>query len=59
MWEKSVKKMRLFWLKYVREDMWGKFMGVYEWCDDCERILNFFKSVKYYFTNLPLSIKKI
>ena len=57
MWEESVKKVRLFGLGYVRMNVWGKFMGVCEWCDGYERILIFFKGVKCYFTYLSLPIK--
>ena len=32
--EESVKKMRLFRLRYVRVDVREKFMGICEWCDD-------------------------
>jgi len=59
MCEESVKKVRVFGLGYVRMDMWEKFIGICEWCDGCERILICFKGVKCYFTDLPLSIKKI
>jgi len=59
MWEESVKKVIVFGLGYVRVDVWGKFMRVCEWCDDCEGVLIFFKDVKCYFTNLQLSIKNI
>ena len=41
MWEESVKKVRLFGLGYVRVDVWGKFIGVCEWYDGCERVLFF------------------
>jgi len=43
MWVESVKKVRLFGLGYVRVDVWGKFMGVCELYDGCERVLIFFK----------------
>jgi len=51
MCEESVKKVRVFGLGYVRVDVWGKFMGVCEWCDGYEEILIFFKGVKCYFTD--------
>jgi len=43
MCEENVKEVRIFGLMYVRVDVLGKFIGVCEWCDDCERILIFLK----------------
>jgi len=37
------KKMRLFGLGYVRVNVWGKFVGVCEWCNYCEVFLIFLK----------------
>ena len=36
------RKVKVFRLRYVRVDVWWKFMRVCEWCDGCEKIL-FFK----------------
>jgi len=38
------REVKLFELVYVRLDLWGKFIGVSVWCDDCER---FFKCKMY------------
>jgi len=43
MWEENVKKARLFGLKYVKVDVWEKFMRVCDWWNGSEKILIFFK----------------
>jgi len=57
-WEESVKKVRLFGLRYIIVNLWGKFIEVCEWYDGCKRIFIFFKCVKCKFTNLSF-LKKI
>jgi len=57
MWEGSVKCLDWDMLEWIHEEK--KFIGVSEYCDVCEGILNYFKGVKCYFTNLLLPIKKI
>ena len=42
-WEKSVKKVSVFGLRYVRVDVWIKFIEIREWCDGCKSILNYFE----------------
>jgi len=49
------EKVSVFGLRYVRIDMWEKFIDV---CyDDCERYFNLKKNVKYNFINLSLYLK--
>ena len=43
---------------YVRVDVWGKFIEICEWCDDCKDILNYFNCINYKIINLPLYIKE-
>ena len=48
----------MFWLGYDRMNVWEKFIELYDWCDGCKDILNYFNSVNFKITNLLLCIKK-
>jgi len=57
MWEESLKKVMVFGLKYIRVDVWGKFI---KFVSDVMVVIEFwiiFKAIKCYYTNLPLPIK--
>jgi len=56
--EESVKKVEGVLMIYVRVDVWGKFIEICEWCDDCKDILNYFNCINYKIINLPLYIKE-
>jgi len=59
MCEESVKKVRVFGLRYVRVDVWGKFMGACEWCDGYEGILIFLKVWNVTLQINPCLLKKL
>jgi len=53
--KKVWRKLRVFTFGYVRVDVWGKFIEIWEWCDGCKDILNY---VNFKITNWLVYKKK-
>lgn len=50
-WEKRVKKISVFELRYLKMNLWKNSTEFCDWYDDCHKFYNFKKNIKYTFTN--------